>query len=59
MDDRTLQYADITLEPASLRGMLGASTGDTGIQYDYFDSIALRDGDGPPRSEERRVGKEC
>ena len=36
MDDRTLQYADITLEPACLRGMLGASTGDTGIQYDYL-----------------------
>lgn len=50
MDDRTLQYADITLEPACLRGMLGASTGDTGIQYDYFDSIALRDGNGPPKA---------
>ena len=46
MDERTLRYADITLEPACLGGMLGFGTGDTGIRYDCFDSIAPREGDG-------------
>lgn len=44
MDGRTLQYADIMLEPVGLRKVTGLGTGDTGIQYDYFDSIVSRNG---------------
>ena len=42
MDGRTLQYADIMLEPVELSEVIGLDTGDTGIQYDYFDSIISR-----------------
>jgi len=44
MDGRTLQYADIMLEPVELSEVIGLDTGDTGIQYDYFDSIISRNG---------------
>lgn len=41
MEDKTLRYADITLEPTGLGGTMGFDSGDTGIQYDYFDSTVL------------------
>lgn len=45
MDGRTLRYADIMLEPVGLGEMIEYGTDDTGIQYDYFDSVAPKDGD--------------
>lgn len=47
MDDRTLRYANITLESAGLNGMLEFDTGDTEIRYDYFDSIVSNGGNRP------------
>ena len=47
MDGRTFRYADIMLESVDISGMIEFDTGDTGIQYDFFDCTALSCGNSP------------